>query len=178
MNTDSFYPTIVFWGFCWIYDRKQIHFSRDHWRLYWDPDPGHILIRDSANIFPMNPGMVYLIAPYAMVDQELEQPVRTLYVHFSLGFPYDKMASECIKIIPKTEVIHLLQQQIIHYYLEVKDRCQLENLLKAYIHAVLSHFSTSFWINLPNYPLPFLELLQFLRHSPHKNYTVDELTCM
>lgn len=75
--------------------------SRPHWRLYWNPEPG-AEVRFEETIVRLDASVLLLIPPDTPVKQKLRRPCRTCFLHFSLGWPYDRVRGQ-IFVLPADE---------------------------------------------------------------------------
>ncbi len=63
---------------------------RPHWRLYWNPTPG-ARIRYEATDYHLDRASCLLMPPNTPFEQVLLKPFDTLFIHFSLGRPRDRL---------------------------------------------------------------------------------------
>ncbi|RMD74373.1 MAG: AraC family transcriptional regulator [Lentisphaerae bacterium] len=160
---DCFSLRLLNRGYLRIQERRRVHLWRNHWRLFWNREPGHILTTSDRSIM-LHPGIVSLIAPYTEVEQSLTNPVHTFFVHFSLGYPFDLVRDELWEI-ELSPLIDTLRAQVLHEFEKSghMESPRAEHALKAYIHTVLGELPEHVWENYPNIPEALLEILALLK---------------
>ena len=85
--------TCHMFNYCRLTDWSRATPSRGHWRMYWHVQPG-AEIQFSGRRFPLLPDCAVLIPPDTPIGRKLDNPVDSLYVHFSLGLPYDLLSGK------------------------------------------------------------------------------------
>lgn len=63
---------------------------RPHWRLYWNPTPG-AYVRFHQKRYLLDAEMMLLMPPRTCCEQILKAPFTTLFFHFSIGNPGDRL---------------------------------------------------------------------------------------
>ncbi|MBN1673100.1 MAG: helix-turn-helix transcriptional regulator [Kiritimatiellae bacterium] len=69
---------------------------RTHWRMVWNRDAGSSVFH-AGQRYRLTPGHMVLIPPETPITRELTRPARHLYLHFSAGQPYDRLAGEVFR---------------------------------------------------------------------------------
>lgn len=97
MNNSNILPLRHFSGYSLISDWTDTHEVRGHWRLYWMRNRGAYIISGGRE-YEALPGKILLIPPHTAIKRRLERPVYSLYIHFSLGIPFDMIAGEIFEM--------------------------------------------------------------------------------
>ncbi|MHC4885227.1 MAG: AraC family transcriptional regulator [Planctomycetota bacterium] len=63
---------------------------RPHWRLYHNPTPG-AEVSFEGKTCRLDRNVVLLMPPHTPFEQVLKRPCQTIFLHFSLGSPFDRI---------------------------------------------------------------------------------------
>ncbi len=62
--------------------------TRPYWRIYWNPTPGAAITVRNKTYYPDKDHLM-AIPPGISIEQKLESPFLTLFLHLRISYPYD-----------------------------------------------------------------------------------------
>lgn len=81
---------ILRYAFVRLTDWSSAQALRPHWRLYYNPTPG-AEVSCGERCCRLDDSVILLLPPHTEFRQVLKEPCESLYVHFSLGNPFDRI---------------------------------------------------------------------------------------
>lgn len=79
-----------------------------YWRLYHAWNQGG-QIQHHGEIFFLQPGEVWLIAPYTEISTSLSEPIDKFYIHFLVSGDFGSCRDFCCRLVPSDSLLALIE---------------------------------------------------------------------
>lgn len=132
-----------------VWQWRGLHYP--YWRIYWNQQPG-LGLSYQGKEYLLDPEFVVVVTPNAIVDHSMSGPVDHFYVHLALGYPWDRLAPQVLRIPVAQLPMHLLDDLLAHLLKAPESHTLTAALgwaLYAYVSSVLASVPAEIWPESP-----------------------------